>query len=173
MARYNITNLSAPSSESSYLVTYGFAYLVNGLITTNASFVNATGADEPLITTAQYNSSWTSWTLLGGKQVNTSYVGGSYAFADVWTYNSTHNEIVNKQFFKPVMWVFLLKPPVVSTTSLTTILSTVTTVRPTTVPTTVPYTTAPSSSSTYIVVAIVIIIIIAIIAYAASKRNKK
>ena len=51
--------------------------------------MNATGADMPLITTAQYNSSWTSWTLLGGKQVNTSYIGGSYKFADVWTYNST------------------------------------------------------------------------------------
>ena len=124
----------------------------------------------PLITTAQYNSSWTSWTLLGGKQVNTSYVGGSYKFADVWTYNSTKNEIVNTQFFKPVMWVFMIKPSNVTVT--TTAPTTAPTTRPTTIPTTAPY-TSTSNNGGYYAAAIVVIVIIIIVVVAATMRRKK
>ena len=170
LALYDISNLSAPSTASKDIVAYGFAYLVNGLISPNISFVNATGADMPLITTAQYNSSWTSWTLLGGKQVNTSYVGGSYKFADVWTYNSTKNEIVNTQFFKPVMWVFMIKPSNVTVT--TTAPTTVPTTRPTTIPTTAPY-TSTSSTGGYYAAAIVVVVIIIIVVIAATMRRKK
>jgi len=172
LALYDISNLSAPSTASKDIVTYGFAYLVNGLISPAISFVNATGADMPLITTAQYNSSWTSWTFLGGKQVNTSYIGGSYKFADVWTYNSTAEDIVNTQFFKPVMWVFMIKPSNVTTTSTApTTVSTIPTTTPTTISTTAPYTSSNNSSTDYYAAAIIIILIAAVIAYAMRRKK--
>ncbi|MEM0154839.1 MAG: hypothetical protein QW814_03340, partial [Methanothrix sp.] len=170
LALYGISNLSAPSAASKDIVAYGFAFLVNGLISPNISFVNATGADRPLITTAQYNDSWTSWTVLGGKQVNTSYIGGKYAFANVWTYNSTLNEIVNSEFFKPVMWVFLIKPSNVTvTSSAPTTVSTAPTTTPTTISTTAPYTSS-SNDSGYYAAAIVVIVIIIIVVIAATMR---
>jgi hypothetical protein len=174
LAIYTISNLTAPSAASKDIVTYGFAYLVNGLISPTMKFVNSTGSTRPLVTTAQYNASWTSWTFLGGKQVNTSYVGGKYAFADVWTHNSTLNEIVNKQFFKPVMWVFMIKPSNVtsSTVPTTTAPYTAPTTRPTTVATTIPYTSSTSSSGYYVAAIIIIIIIIAIV-IAATMHKKK
>jgi hypothetical protein len=173
LAIYTISNLSAPSTVSKDIVTYGFAFLVNGLISPNISFVNSTGADRPLITTAQYNSSWTTWTVLGGKQVNTSYVGGSYKFANVWTYNSTLNGIVNTEFFKPVMWVFMIKPSnVTATSTVPTTVSTVPTTTPTTIPTTAQYTSS-SSNSGYYAAAIVVIVIIIIVVVAATMRRKK
>jgi hypothetical protein len=170
LAIYVISNLTAPSTASKDIVTYGFAYLVNGLISPNIEFVNSTGSPMPLVTTAQYNSTWTSWTLLGGKQVNNSYVGGKYAFADVWTYNSSLNEIVNKQFFKPVMWVFMIKPVNVTVTS--SVATTVPTTAPTTAPTTIPYTTTANDSGYYAAAIVVIIVIIAIVV-AATMRKKK
>jgi len=168
LAIYSIKNVSTPSSLTGYVPAYGFAYLVNGLITPTIEFVNSTGSPRPLVTTAQYNSTWTSWTFLGGKQVGTSYVGGNYSFANVWKYNATSNEIVNTQFYKPVMWVFLLKIPSAVTSAPTTAPTAVTTT-PTTTP---PPKTAYSNTGIYIVIAIIVIIIIIGAAYALRRAKK-
>lgn len=171
LALYTISNLSAPSTAKNDIVAYGFAFLVNGLITVNDTFVNSTGADRPMVTTAQYNSSWTSWTVLGGKQVGTSYVGGNYSFANVWTYNSSKNEIVNTEFFKPVMWVFLIKPASPTTTAPTSVSTTVPSTTPTTISTTAPYTTK-SSDAGYYIAAIIVVIVVVIAALAMMRKRK-
>lgn len=84
--------------------TYAFAFAINGQISPAYSLVNATKGPDPAITVVYAPNTWTSWTWFGGKFNGTTYVGGSYKFADHWIYGN--GVMVNTQFFKPVIWIF-------------------------------------------------------------------
>ncbi|MEM3572195.1 MAG: hypothetical protein QW530_00500 [Candidatus Micrarchaeaceae archaeon] len=169
LALFSVSDVGSPPNESQYLPSAAYAFEVNGNISPAFEFVNASGKPYAIISTVKANENTTSWTFLGGTFNGTDYVGGKYAFADVWTHeNST--TMINDAFVKPVMWVF--ESPVPTTTSLSTSVST-TVVPP--VPATTSIPPKPSySGSTYVyaVVAIIIIIVIVVaLAYAYSKRR--
>ncbi|MCG3108716.1 hypothetical protein L3N51_01001 [Metallosphaera sp. J1] len=84
--------------------TYAFAFAINGQISPAYSLVNSTKGPDPAITVVYAPNTWTSWTWFGGKFNGTTYVGGSYKFADHWIYGN--GVMVNTQFFKPVIWIF-------------------------------------------------------------------
>jgi len=156
LSTFTTANVTAPASNSTYAVAYGFAFEVNGHITTNYTFVNSSGASRPLTTYAAYPPAWTSWAWIGGTLNGTSYTGGSYAIPNKWTYNATTGLLTNTQFIKPVMWVFLIAP---APTPTTTAASTTVAPAPTTTAQTQP-TPTPSNTLLYAGVAVVIIIII-------------
>ncbi|MEL9970706.1 MAG: hypothetical protein QXF16_07610 [Metallosphaera sp.] len=94
-----------PASDYNNLTpTYAFAFAINGQISPAYSLVNSTKGADPAITIVYAPNTWTSWTWFGGKFNGTTYVGGSYKFADHWIYGD--GVMVNNQFFKPVIWVF-------------------------------------------------------------------
>ncbi|MGC8478950.1 MAG: hypothetical protein ACP5NE_03435 [Candidatus Micrarchaeia archaeon] len=162
---FSIANVTSPPNTS-LMPGEAYAFAVNGKITPSISFVNASGADEPIISYVIAGPNTTSWTWFGGNYSNGTYKGGSYKFADTWLhYNST--AMVNKAFFKPVLWVFESPAPSTSTPtsthspSNTSAPSNATTIVPSSSKT--PSAASPSSSaSTYIYVAAAVVIIIII-----------
>ncbi len=166
LAIFEVSNLALPPNESGYNMAYAFAYEVNGKITPTISLVNKLGKAQPVITTAAYPSTWGSWTYFGGNLSanGTAYTGGAYKFKDAWTYNATSKEILNDQFFKPVLWVFTFAPT--TNVSSTTVPSTVTTA-----PTTTPYTAPSASKPPYAAIAVVVIIIVLIAAFFAFRKK--
>ncbi|MGC8618715.1 MAG: hypothetical protein ACP5UZ_08300 [Thermoplasmata archaeon] len=125
VSQYNFTlatfneNSSFPSPSSNYAVLFFFVFEVNGMISKSIAFVNSSGDARPLITEINSPSNWTSWTFLGGELIDNgtayNYAGGSYVFANSWSYNATSHELVNTQFISPVPWVFV--EPVSKSTS--------------------------------------------------------
>jgi hypothetical protein len=135
-SRYNFTlatfNQSSnfPSPSTNYTVLFFFVFEVNGVVSKDIMFVNSSGNARPVTTEINSPSNWTSWTFLGGQLINNgsayNYTSGSYAFSNLWTFNSTSHELVNTQFFSPVPWVFVepvaktVTKPAQSYSSLTT-----------------------------------------------------
>lgn len=159
------TSLSVPQNMSGYTPTGAYAFAVNGLITPTISFVNASRAPDPIITVLRLpnSSATTTWTYLGGNYNGTAYVGGKYALANKWEYtNST--TLVNNEFYKPVVWVFLTK---------TAALAAPTTTSPQ--PSNTTSVTQPSSSSSsnigLVIAIIVVIVIVAALLYFYSKKK--
>lgn len=159
------TSLSVPQNMSGYTPTGAYAFAVNGLITPTISFVNASRAPDPIITVLRLpnSSATTTWTYLGGNYNGTAYVGGKYTFADKWEYtNST--TLVNNEFYKPVVWVFLTK---------TAALAAPTTTSPQ--PSNTTSTTQPTSSSSgnlgLVIAIIVVIVIVAALLYFFYKKK--
>lgn len=167
ISTFTTANVTAPSSNSTYAVAYGFAFEVNSRITTNYTFVNSSGANRPLTTYAKYPSTWTSWAWLNGAFNGTSYTGGAYAVQNKWSYNGTTGTLTNTQFIKPVMWVFLIAPPPPTTTAASTsVVPSPTTTAPAPPPTT------PASSNALLYAGAAVVIIIIIIAALALRRKR-
>jgi|GEM_PF-1472840 len=169
---FSISNVSSPPNYSSLMPGEAYAFAVNGKITPQISFVNATGADAPITSYVIAGPNTTSWTWLGGTYSNGTYVGGAYKFADTWSHpNST--EMVNTQFFKPVLWIFEAPAPAVTTS--TPVSTTPSTSKPgTTLPsTTIPPSPSKSSGAAYLYgTVVVIIVLVIIIALALRARSK-
>ncbi len=166
IATYALHNVTSPPNESDYMPAFGFAYLVNGKLSPAIEFVNSTGSPMPLTTIAEYPSTWTSWAFLGGALNGTTYVGGKYALKNTWSYNATNSMLVNRQFVKPVMWVFVFSN--VSTKPNVTVA--------TTIPHAVSTTSVPAASpaSGILPIAIIIVIVIIIVALLSLlKRSRK
>jgi hypothetical protein len=166
LSTFTTANVTAPPSNSTYAVAYGFAFEVNKRITTNYTFVNSSGVNRPLTTYAAYPPTWTSWAWLGGTLNGTSYKGGSYAVQNKWTYNSTTGLLTNVQFIKPVMWVFLIAPPSPTTTSAST------SVAPSPTTTAPTQSSAPAPSNTLLYAGVAVIIIIIVIAALFLRRKR-
>jgi hypothetical protein len=85
---------------------YTFAFAINGNIAPTWELVNGMGKPQPAITVIWgAPTTWTSWTWFGGTFNGTTYVGGSYKFADKWIYGNGF--MVNLDFVRPVLWVVL------------------------------------------------------------------
>lgn len=101
-----------PSYINGTAAAYGFAFEVNGQITSNITLVNRTNSPVGVMTTANYPPTWGSWAFVGGTFNRTTgkYVGGTYKARDTWTYNSMTGVLTNTQFSKPVMWIWIVVP---------------------------------------------------------------
>lgn len=160
LALFSVSNIGSPPNESQYTPVGAYAFEVNGKISPQIEFVNASGKPYAIISTVKAGQNTTSWTFLGGAFNGTAYVGGKYAFADNWMHvNST--TMINNVFVKPVMWIFESHVP-------TTVPSTVTT---TSLPTTTKPPAYSSSEYTYVYIIIAIIAVIALV-YAYTKLRK-
>ena len=112
LATFTITNMSSPPGYKNQTPAYGFAFEVNGEINPEISFVNSTKAPVHLTTVTHYPSTWYSWAYVGGS-FNAStgiYTGGNYLVENIWSYNATNGSMTNKQFYKPIMWIFTIGP---------------------------------------------------------------
>ncbi|MEM3744838.1 MAG: hypothetical protein QW759_03295 [Candidatus Micrarchaeaceae archaeon] len=160
-----VSNLGSPPNESQYIPVGAYAFEVNGNISPSFEFVNASGKPYAVISTVKAGTSITSWTFLGGTFNGTTYVGGNYAFADVWLHkNST--TMTNDAFVNPVVWIFEGRISAPATSSATT--SIATTIAPTTtIPAKVSYSV---STYAYIIIAIIIIVILAYV-YSRLRRR--
>ncbi|WP_161939669.1 hypothetical protein [Picrophilus oshimae] len=101
--------IKTPAGYNNYTINFIFAFEVNGIISQNISLVNSTGSGYPVITYMKSPENWISWTYIGGMLSGKDFYpqGGSYRFIDKWTYNKTMDELVNDQFYKPVLWVVM------------------------------------------------------------------
>ncbi len=118
LATFTIANMTSPAGYANQTPAYGFAFEVNGEINPAISFVNATGTPVHLTTVTHYPSTWYSWAYVGGAFNATAgtYTGGNYLAENAWSYNTTIGTMTNKQFYKPIMWVFTIGPAQVTTT---------------------------------------------------------
>lgn len=171
---FSIIDFSVPSSLSgpnSSLAPYGaYAFAVNGQINSSISFVNATGKFQAIKSVVVGGPNDTSWTYLGGVYNGSTYAGGKYTAADVWSHPN-NSVMVNDVFFKPVMWVFEQPAPKAVTTVPTTT-TPVTVSKATTVPTTVNAKPYPGSDEGVIAAIVVIIIVVAAVAIFALRKKK-
>jgi hypothetical protein len=159
------TSLSVPQNMSGYTPTGAYAFAVNGLITPTISFVNSSRAPDPIITVLRLpnSSATTTWTYLGGNYNGTAYVGGKYAIANKWEYpNST--TLVNNEFYKPVVWVFLTRTAALSA-------PTATSPQPSNTTSTTPPPSSSSSNLGLVIAIIVVIVIVAALLYFFSKKK--
>ena len=119
-----------PSNASNYIAIGAYAFAVNGVISPNIQFVNQSKDPSPIISYVMANNSTTSWTLLGGVFNGSAYINGTYKFPNVWSHPN-NTVMVNTQFSRPVMWVFLSKisqiiiAPTTSVSASTTTINTV------------------------------------------------
>ncbi len=99
--------IKTPAGYNNYTVNFIFAFEVNGMISPNISLVNNSNNPYPVITYMKSPENWISWTYIGGTLSGKKFYpqGGSYKFADKWTYKS--GELINEQFYKPVLWVVM------------------------------------------------------------------
>jgi hypothetical protein len=114
-----------PPNGTDLTPMYAFAFAINGQISPVWSLVNSQGKPMPAYTVVLGATPyWTSWTWFGGTFNGTTYVGGSYKFADHWVYGQ--DVMVNIQFFKPVIWIFVSSPTPLATPPMPVQLSSVT-----------------------------------------------
>ncbi|MEW9491160.1 MAG: hypothetical protein TQ35_0003020 [Candidatus Aramenus sulfurataquae] len=112
----------SPPGYGNLTPTYAFAFAINGHISPLYSLVTENKTARPAITIVYAPDTWTSWTWFGGTFNGTTYIGGSYKFADHWIYGN--GVMVNVQFFKPVIWIFeasqapVATPPTPATVSV-------------------------------------------------------
>lgn len=155
LATFNQSS-SFPSQSQNYTTRFFFVFEVNRMVSVNISLVNSSGDASPVMTEINSPSNWTSYTFLGGGLIDNgseyNYAGGSYAFGNTWSYNSSSSELVNQQFFKPVPWVFL-EP--VNNTAVTILPS------------------GLSGLTIYIIIAVVVVIAIVGIAVGVSTARKR
>ncbi|BCU69345.1 hypothetical protein [Stygiolobus caldivivus] len=105
---FSMTGVYAPENTN-LTPLYAFAFAINGQITPIWSLVTNAMKPNPAYTIVLGgNPYWTSWTWFGGTFNGTTYVGGSYKFADTWVYGQ--DVMANVQFFKPVLWIFESSP---------------------------------------------------------------
>jgi len=98
-----------PPNGTDLTPLYAFAFAINGQISPVWSLVTNAMKPSPAYTIVMGgNTYWTSWTWFGGTFNGTTYVGGSYKFADHWIYGQ--DVMANIQFFKPVIWIFESSP---------------------------------------------------------------
>ena len=115
LSEYNFTiatfKLSSgfPAPNSTMFPLYGLAFEVDGEINSSISFVNSTGGEMPIATTAPYPETWTTWALLGGSFNGTAYNGGNYTSENKWVYNASSGIITNTQFAKSAIWIFQIR----------------------------------------------------------------
>ncbi len=165
-----------PSNLSNYSATGAYAFAVNGVISPSISFVNASADPKAIISIISANNSTTSWTLLGGVFNGSAYINGTYKFPNVWSYpNSTY--MVNNEFYKPVMWVFLTKKQQKITTTTYPIKSgssNTTTVKSNqSANTSNSSNTSNGSGTLYIAIAVIIIVVILVLALQKMQGKQK
>lgn len=165
-----------PSNLSNYSATGAYAFAVNGIISPSISFVNVSRDPKAIISIVSANNSTTSWTLLGGTFNGSAYINGTYKFPNVWLYpNST--SMVNNEFFKPVMWVFLTKEqqkPTTTTISQVKNSSNSTTIKSNqSTNTSTTTNTSSGSGSLYIAIIAIILVILIIVALQRMRSKQK
>jgi len=118
LVTFSLEAIYSPPTALNLTPLYAFAFAVNNQITPGISLVTMSNgkvvAQPPITVVWGAPSTWTSWTWFGGTFNGTAYIGGSYKFVDHWLYGN--GVMINKQFFKPVIWIFESAPTPVAQT---------------------------------------------------------
>jgi len=93
-----------PSAPDGHKTALAFAYMVDGVSSSQYLFVDKDGRPRPLITVALVPAQWTTWAYAGYEVRGNVWVGGRYLFENRWIRAGPW--LVNLQFVRPVAWVF-------------------------------------------------------------------